>query len=263
MATLHVRNVPDELYELLRERAAANDRSIGAETVQLLQERLELAGAPRPPRRLPVPGRRRGGTGLFTRFTEEAREVVVDAEERARSLGHDHVGTEHLLLGVLGRGAGTPLVAGLQALGVTRAGVEEKVERSPGQGDAQPQGQIPFEPAAKQALELALREALKLRDDAIAPGHLLLGVLRQKTGRGAQILGELQPDASKLRRCAAAGRNPEPGASFMFPMRPRASFRVVPLEGDAQNWEAELNAAAAQGYDLLEIVDGRAILRRQ
>ena len=263
MATLHVRNVPDELYELLRVRATANDRSIGAETVQLLQERLAVAGASRSPRRLPVSGRRRGGgTGLFTRFTEEAREVVVDAQERARSLGHDHVGTEHLLLGVLGRGEGTPLVVGLQALGVTLAGVEAEVEPSPGHGEAQPQGQIPFEPAAKQALELALREALKLRDDAIAPGHLLLGVLGQKTGRGAQILAKLQPDASKLRRCAAFGRNPEQGASFMFPMRPRASFRVVPLEGDAESWEAELNAAAAQGYDLLEIADGRAILRR-
>lgn len=134
MATLHVRNVPDELYELLRERATANDRSIGAETVQLLEERLALAGAGRPPRRFPVPGRRRGGTGPFTRFTEEAREVVVDAEERARSLGHEHVGTDHLLLGVLGRGEGTPLVAGLQALGVTLARVEEEVERSPGHG---------------------------------------------------------------------------------------------------------------------------------
>src|SRR5207245_8596015 len=133
-ATCHVGNVPDALIGLVPGRAAATDRSIGAETVELLEERRELAGARRPPRRLPVPGRRRGGTGLFTRFTEEAREVVVDAEERARSLGHDHVGTEHLLLGVLGRGAGTPLVAGLQALGVTLAGVEEKVERSPGQG---------------------------------------------------------------------------------------------------------------------------------
>src|SRR5207245_3211089 len=98
MATLHVRNVPDQLYELLRERASANDRSIGAETVQLLQERLELAGAPRPPRRLPVPGRRRGGTGLFTRFTEEAREVVVDAVGRARSIGDGYVGSVTMMI---------------------------------------------------------------------------------------------------------------------------------------------------------------------
>lgn len=262
MATLHVRNVPDELYELLRDRAAGNGRSIGAETVQLLEERLALAGPGRPPRRFPLPGRRQGGTGLFTRFTPEAREVVVEAQTRARSLGHDRVGTEHLLLGVLARGEGTPLVEGLGALGVTLAHVDEKVERSPGRGDAEQPGQIPFEPEAKQALELALREALKLRDDAIAPGHLLLGILGQETSRGAQILGELQADASKLRRCAVAGRNPEPGSSFMFPARPRASFRVVPLEGDAESWEAELNAAAAQGYELLEIVDGRAILRR-
>jgi len=262
MATLHVRNVPDEVYELLRERAAVNGRSIGAETVQLLEERLGLAGPARPPRRAAVPGRRQGHTGLFTRFTPEARDVVVDAQERARALGHDHVGSEHLLLGLLGRGQGTALLQGLAALGVTLEQVEEKIGRSPGRGDAPQPGQIPFEPAAKQALELALREALKLRDDAIAPGHVLLGILEQRSGRGAQILGQLQPDAGKLRRCAVAGRSPEPGPSFIFPLRPRASFRVVPLEGDAESWEAELNAAAAQGYELLEIVDGRAILRR-
>jgi hypothetical protein len=262
MATLHVRNVPDELYELLRDRAAANGRSIGAETVQLLEERLALAGPGRPPRRLPVPGRRHGGTGTFLRFTLEARDVVVEAQERARSLGHDHVGTEHLLLGILTRAEGMPLAQSLRALGVTLARVEEKIERAPVRGEVAESGQIPFAREAKQALELALRESLKLRDDTIAPAHVLLGILGQETGRGAQILGELQPDASRLRRCATAARSAENVSSLMFPLRPRASFRVVPLEGDAESWEAELNAAAAQGYELLEIVDGRAILRR-
>src|SRR5919108_3371875 len=102
MATLHVRNVPDDLYELLRERAAGNDRSIGAETCQLLYERLIVGGGR--PRPFAIPGRRRrpaGPPGPFTRFTTEARAAVVAAQAEARALGHDHVGTEHLLLGVL------------------------------------------------------------------------------------------------------------------------------------------------------------------
>src|SRR5581483_5703623 len=102
MATLHVRNVPDELYELLRERAAANGRSIGAETCQLLFERL-VAAAGRP-RAFPLPGLRRrpvGEPGPFTRFTTEARQAIVVAQQEARALHHGHVGTDHLLLALL------------------------------------------------------------------------------------------------------------------------------------------------------------------
>src|SRR5438128_2672191 len=99
MATLHVRNVPEELYEQLRRRAEANGRSIGSETMVLIEAQLgDAASAPR------LLGRRRrqARPGLFTRFTEQSRSAVVQAQEEARSLGHDHVGTEHLVLGVLG-----------------------------------------------------------------------------------------------------------------------------------------------------------------
>lgn len=221
MATLHVRNVPDDLYELLRERAAENDRSIGAETVQLLQE--HFGG------RQSRFGRRRRG-GPFARFTDTARQAVVSAQEEARALGHDHVGTEHLVLGVL---AQEPALADLSP-----ADVRAQLTR----GDAHPTGRIPFAPETKQALELALRAALTHGDSAIEPRHLLIGITSTNS-RGCELLRSANLDI--LRATA-----PDP------------AFRVVPLEGDAETWEKQLNDAAALGYDLVEIVDRRAILRR-
>lgn len=214
MATLHVRNVPDELYELLRERAAANGRSIGAETCQLLFERLvAAAGRPRP---FPIPGLRRrpvGSPGVFTRFTAEARQAVVNAQEEARALGHDHVGTDHLLLGVLAQ---------------THPARVEEVRARMTPGAAQTTGQIPFTPEAKRALELGLRAALAEGAGLIEPRHLLAGI----EGR------------------AAAPAAPDP------------SVRVVLLEGDGEDWERQLNEIAGLGYELVQIVDRRAIFRR-
>lgn len=238
MATLHVRNVPDDLYELLRERAAANGRSIGAETCQLLYERLVVASGP--PRTFPVPGLRRrpaGPPGAFTRFTTEARQAVVVAQEEARGLGHDHVGTEHLLLGVLDQAPG---IVDLAADAV-RAQLEP--------GEAPPAGQIPFDPEAKRALELALRACIERRDELILPGHLLAGIAGA-AGRGTAILRDAKVDvaAPTLR---------------MRPLdMPDTSFRVILLEGETEEWERQLNDAAALGYELVEIVDRRAIFRR-
>ena len=210
MATLHVRNVPDDLYGLLRERAAENDRSIGAETVQLLQEHF---GARR--RRLAT--RRRGG-GLFSRFSPPARQAVVTAQEEARALGHGHVGTEHLLL--------------------------EDVRAQLEPGDAHPTGQIPFTPTAKQALELALRAALSRGDTAIEPRHLLVGIT-STSSRGCELVRGVKVEVGW----------PPPAA-------PDPAFRVILLDGDAEAWEKQLNDAAELGYELVEIVDKRAILRR-
>jgi Antitoxin FitA-like, ribbon-helix-helix/Clp amino terminal domain, pathogenicity island component len=261
MATLHVRNVPDDLYELLRERAGANARSIGAETIQLLQERLALAGLGPLPRRFPMPGRsRRGpGTGMFTRFTTGARQAVVGAQEHARELGHHHVGTEHLLAGVLDVTAGGPLGKPLASLGLTPKLARAELERMPGVRDEAPTGQIPFTPAAKQALELALREALKLGDEAITPEHLLLGIHGQETSNGARFLRDAEPNRDTLCQMILGTRAP---LQYSPHLTPRASFRVVLLEGDATAWEKQLNEAASLGYDLLEIVDKRAIMRR-
>jgi len=228
MATLHVRNVPDDLYELLRERAAENDRSIGAETVQLLQERLLIEDTAQKVGRLR--GRRRP-TRLLGRVTVEARQAVVTAQEQARMLGHDHVGTEHLLLGVLAEAPGI----------VDLTPEEVRAQLEP--GNAQPTGRIPFTPDAKKALELALRAALTHGAPAIEPRHLLVGITGTDS-RGCEILRSAKIDAPLLHAA------PDP------------AFRVVLLEGDAEAWEKQLNAAATFGYELVEIVDRRAILRR-
>jgi plasmid stability protein len=228
MATLHVRNVPDDLYELLRERAAENDRSIGAETVQLLQEHLLATQTSRTLRRL----RRRPGVqgSFFNRFTPAARAAVRAAQEEARSLGHDHIGTEHLLLGVLAETEGL--------IDLSHEDVRAQLEP----GSAQPTGVIPFTPTAKQALELALRAALTHGDPAIEPRHLLVGITSTQS-RGCELLRGAKLD-------------------LLLTPAPEPAFRVVPLEGDADAWETQLNDAAALGYELVEVVDRRAILRR-
>lgn len=253
MATLHVRNVPDDLYELLRERAAANDRSIGAETVQLLCERLVVGTeAPRP---FPLPGLRRrppGPVGAFTRFTAEARRVVVTAQQEARALGRGHVGTEHLLLGLLAHDV--PEAAALGELGLTVENVRGQLEP----GDERPTGQMRFHPEAKRALEIALRESAKLGHTIIAPMHIVLGVAGASASRGAEILRAVEPDEVKLRNRLLGSMSRPPFQSMPLD----APFRVVLLHGEPEDWESQLNDAAALGYGLLEIVDGRAIFRR-
>ena len=237
MATLHVRNVPDDLYELLRERAAANDRSIGAETCQLLYERL-VAGGGRP-RPFAIPGLRRrpvGRPGIFSRFTPEARAAVVVAQTEARTLGHGHLGTEHLLLGVLTL---DPTLVRLTA---------DDVRATLTPGDAHPSGRIPFTPEAKQALELALRESLTRGDALITPRHMLLGIAATDSP-GGEILRAAEVDLT-------AASQPHPVGL------PDPSFHVILLDGEAADWESQLNAVAALGYELVEIVDRRAIFRR-
>jgi hypothetical protein len=258
MATLHVRNVPDELYELLRERAAANDRSIGAQTVHLLYERLVVGTGPRP---FAIPGFRRrppGPVGTFTRFSSEARQAVVTAQEEARALGHGHVGTEHLLLGVLAQDV--PVAASLREIGVTPEGTRSRLEP----GDEQPKGQMRFAPEAKAAFELALRESTKLGDSIIAPRHMVLGIAGVDAGRGFDILRAAEPDEAKLRRCILGPVSGPPfGPRGLLAPTLETSFRVVVLEGDAADWESQLNDAAAAGYELVQIVDRRAIFRHE
>ncbi len=236
MATLHVRNVPDELYELLRERAAGNDRSIGAETCQLLQQALALSFAAQPPRRLPFPSRRRPGIEPFARFTPEARGAVVVAQEEARALGHGHVGTEHLLLGVLAQD--------IEGVGLTVDGVRAQLEP----GDEHPTGRLSFHAEAKRALELALRASVNQGDHAITPEHMLHGIAGTES-RGAELLRSATRDVNVPLQSKPLGF-------------PDTTFLVVLLEGEAADWESQLNDAAALGYELVEIVDRRAIFRR-
>jgi len=124
---------------------------------------------------------------MFERFTNRARHVVVLAQEEARRLQHNYIGTEHILLGILGEPEGVGGRA-LQQFGITLEGVRKEVEGIVGTGSGKLSGHIPFTPRAKKTLELALREALQLHHNYIGTEHILLGVIREGEGVGAQVL---------------------------------------------------------------------------
>jgi ATP-dependent Clp protease ATP-binding subunit ClpC len=124
---------------------------------------------------------------VFERFTERARQSVVLAQDEARALKHNYIGTEHLLLGLLREGEGIPLRV-FEAFGITVEEMRMQVARIVGQGDEITTGQIPFTPRAKKVLELSLREALGLGHDYIGTEHVLLGLLREGEGVAVQIL---------------------------------------------------------------------------
>ena len=123
---------------------------------------------------------------MFERFSEPARQVVVQAQEEARRLRHNYIGTEHLLLGLV-RDPGEAGMA-LTRLGIRDADVRDEVARIVGWGDDTPTGQIPFTPRSKKVLELGLREALSLESDHIAPEHILLGLVRENGGVASRLL---------------------------------------------------------------------------
>jgi ATP-dependent Clp protease ATP-binding subunit ClpA len=124
---------------------------------------------------------------MFERFTNKARHVVVLAQEEARRLGHNYIGTEHVLLGLLGETDGYAFRV-LESFGMSLAGGREEVKAIVGSGSTAPSGHIPFTPRAKKTLELALREALQLHHNYIGTEHILLGVIREGEGIGAQVI---------------------------------------------------------------------------
>jgi Clp amino terminal domain, pathogenicity island component len=135
---------------------------------------------------------------MFERFTNQSRRVVVLAQEEARMLDHNYIGTEHLLLGLLHEGRGSAAQT-LEAMDVTLKAVRDQVIEIIGRGQAQPSGHIPFTPRAKKSLELSLREALQLGDGYIGTGHLLLGLIHQGDSVAVKILGNLGADLKDLR----------------------------------------------------------------
>jgi Clp amino terminal domain, pathogenicity island component len=134
----------------------------------------------------------------FERFTDRARRVVVLAQEEARLLGHDWIGTEHLLLGLLHEGEGVAAEA-LESLGISLERVRAEVEEIIGEGDAGPSGHIPFTPRAKKVLELSLREALQLGHHHIGTEHVLLGLIREGEGIAAQVLVKVGAELERVR----------------------------------------------------------------
>src|SRR2546426_1689834 len=135
---------------------------------------------------------------MFERFTERARQVVVLGQEEARTLKHNYIGTEHILLGLLREEEGLAARV-LESLDITVEEVRAQVARIVGQGDEVTTGQIPFTPRAKKVLELALREALSLGHNYIGTEHILLGLVRENEGVAARILLDFDADAEKIR----------------------------------------------------------------
>ena len=200
---------------------------------------------------------------MFERFTERARKVVVLAQEEARSFEHGHIGTEHILLGLLRVEEGLAARA-LTTLGITLDAVREKVAQLVGNGDEAPHGQIPFTPRAKKVLELSLREALAVGHNYIGTEHILLGLVRENDGVAARILLELGADSQRVRdevlgalgELGSAGPVAAQGRRRW--RRPRASVAVrscwqYRVERPDTIDEQHLNELGADGWELVSI----------
>ena len=162
---------------------------------------------------------------MFERFTDQAREVVVLAQDESRELKHNYIGTEHLLLGLLREEEGLAARV-LESLDISVEDVRAQVARIVGQGDEVTTGQIPFTPRAKKVLELSLREALALGRKSIGTEHVLLGLLREGEGVlqiGSWSTSEPSPRSFAPRSCGSLVRTPAPTGR----KRPSAQGRVV------------------------------------
>src|SRR4051812_1673021 len=155
---------------------------------------------------------------MFERFTDRARRVVVLAQEEARMLNHNYIGTEHILLGLIHEGEGVAAKA-LESLGIALEGVREQVEEIIGQGQQAPSGHIRFTPRAKKVLELSLREALQLGHNYIGTEHILLGLIREGEGVAAQVLVKLGAELNRVRQqvlqqlAGSPGKEPAEGVA--------------------------------------------------
>jgi ATP-dependent Clp protease ATP-binding subunit ClpA len=207
---------------------------------------------------------------LFERFTERARQVVVLAQDEARALKHNYIGTEHILLGLLREEEGLAARV-LESLDITVEEVRAQVARIVGQGDEVTTGQIPFTPRAKKVLELALREALSLGHNYIGTEHILLGLVRENEGVAARILldfgvdtelvrgttiellsGFGQGQSIESREAAAAASNPELAAELTAAREERAQALDA---GDFERAEAARDRERALRRKLLGMTD--------
>jgi ATP-dependent Clp protease ATP-binding subunit ClpC len=203
---------------------------------------------------------------LFERFTERARQVVVLAQDEARALKHNYIGTEHILLGLLREEEGVAASV-LESLDVTVEEVRAQVARLIGQGDEVTTGQIPFTPRSKKVLELALREARSLKHNYVGTEHLLLGLVRENEGVAARILLDFDADAEKIRNevirlLTGPGRRERPESP-----RLNWEYAVRTLEGRTETWPEQLTSWRHEGWELLTVVEeegtGRALLERR
>jgi ATP-dependent Clp protease ATP-binding subunit ClpA len=149
------------------------------------------------------------GGSMFEKFTNRARHVVVLAQEEARRQQHNYIGTEHILLGLLGESGGLAFRV-LDSFGMSLEGTREEVKAIIGIGKSAPSGHIPFTPRAKKTLEYALREALKLHHDYIGTEHILLGVIREGEGVGARVLKQHSADLLPIRMAVLDALSAQP-----------------------------------------------------
>ena len=161
---------------------------------------------------------------MFERFTDQARRVVVLAQEEARMLGHGYIGTEHILLGLLGEGEGLAAQA-LAALEISLDAARAQVAEIIGEGTGQPAGHIPFTPRTKKVLELSLREAQRLGDSYIGTEHILLGLAREGEGVGAQVLVRLGAGTDRVLAQVLMTKRAAPGEELR-----RVSVGRMPIE---------------------------------
>ncbi len=176
---------------------------------------------------------------MFERFTDQARRAVVLAQEEARMLNHDYIGTEHILLGLIHDGEGVATSA-IESLGISLTAVRSEVEEIVGRGIKPSRGHIPFTPRAKKVLELSLREALQLGHGYIGAEHILLGLVREGEGVAAQVLKKFGADLGVLRELVVAGiggeeLEPSRGRRFPEPLSESAYALLVLADVSARD----------------------------
>jgi ATP-dependent Clp protease ATP-binding subunit ClpA len=197
---------------------------------------------------------------VFQRFTERARQVIVLAQEEARALKHDYIGTEHILLGLLREKEG--VAAGvLGSLEITVEGVRARVLQIVGEGEGVATGQIPFTPLSKKTLELALREALSTGHNYIGTEHILLGLVRENEGVAARILLDFDVEPQRIRDeiINTLGYDVGSGGKVRRWRRPRPVFGGVAaphcwqyrVERQETIDEQHLNDLGATGWELV------------
>jgi ATP-dependent Clp protease ATP-binding subunit ClpA len=208
---------------------------------------------------------------MFERFTDRARRVVVLAQEEARMLNHNYIGTEHILLGLIHEGEGVAAKA-LESLGISLEAVRQQVEEIIGQGQQAPSGHIPFTPRAKKVLELSLREALQLGHNYIGTEHILLGLIREGEGVAAQVLVKLGADLNRVRQQVIQllhgyqGKEPESGVAGSRAPGLGEGRRLRALQARVSELEDRLSALeerAGTGPDTADLDEQIAQIRRE